>query len=106
MAEYIKRRDVSNACYDIFEEVVRKYKAMTAEEVKQTMLRFEKAIQLTPTADVVEVVRCRDCVFRVSISAGGYTYKGEAAKECVWHNRYCHEDDFCSSGIRKERSDT
>jgi PHP family Zn ribbon phosphoesterase len=55
MAEYIKRWDVSSACYDIFEEVEREHKAMTADEVKQTMLRFEKAILLTPIADVVEV---------------------------------------------------
>lgn len=55
MAEYVKRVDVNAACYNIYEEVVREHKAMTAEEVKQTMLRFEKAINLTPAADVVEV---------------------------------------------------
>jgi hypothetical protein len=63
MAEYVKRWDVSNACYDIFEEVVREGKAMTAEEVRQTMLRFEKAIRQTATADVVEVVRCKACMY-------------------------------------------
>ena len=76
-------------------------------EYKGKSLTFTKACKhFKNKADFVEMVRCRDCVFRVSIGEGVYTYKGEEAKECVWHNRGCYEDDFCSSGIRKERRDT
>lgn len=55
MAEYVNRWDVNNACYNIFEEVVREHKAMSAMEVRKTMLRFEKAIISTPAADVVPI---------------------------------------------------
>lgn len=59
--EYIERKKLSNACYDIYGETVRAWQSMSASEVKELMHRFEKAIQAIPAADVVEVVRCKDC---------------------------------------------
>lgn len=56
MAEYVERRRVSNACYEIYEETVRAGKHMTAAEVKHLLLRFEKAINSIPAADVAPVV--------------------------------------------------
>lgn len=53
MTEYIDRRKLNNNCYQIFAETVRAGKDMTAEEVKKLLLRFEKAIQTAPTAQVV-----------------------------------------------------
>jgi len=53
MTEYIERRRLNNDCYQIFAETVRADKDMTAEEVRKLLLRFEKAIQMTPTAQVV-----------------------------------------------------
>jgi hypothetical protein len=55
MAEYIERRKVSNACYAVFEDVVKHPRRLTAEEVRQTLLRFEKAINSVPAADVAPV---------------------------------------------------
>ena len=55
MAEYIKRRDVSGACYEIYEETVRAGQNLTAEEVKQVILKFEEKIKSVPAADVAPV---------------------------------------------------
>ena len=53
MTEYIERHRLNNDCYQIFAETVRADKDMTAEEVRKLLLRFEKAIQMAPTAQVV-----------------------------------------------------
>ena len=55
MAEYIERRKVSDACYAVFEDVVRDPQNLTADEVRQTLLRFEKAINSVSFADVATV---------------------------------------------------
>ena len=62
-----------------------------------TMKCVERAIKAIPTADVVEVVRCRDCVhFDRKTSTcnhfGYYTYAPDV-----------DEDDYCSYGERKEQ---
>ena len=44
-----------------------------------------------PTADVVEVVRCKDCEF--------FSPKTDI---CRCHDTPIYEDDFCSYGERKE----
>lgn len=51
--------------------------------------RAETEIDMLPTADVVHVVRCKDC-----------TEWDEKEQECShWHG--FREDDFCSFGERK-----
>lgn len=55
-----------------------------------------------PTADVVEVVRCRDCK-RCNLC---YPVKaiGEEASEgwnCMLYSRYVKPDDYCSCGERR-----
>lgn len=63
-----------------------------------------KAIENEPTADVVEVVRCKDCIHAQNIPLGlcylhtepydnAKGYKGDAV--CV------EPDDFCSYGQKK-----
>ena len=70
---------------------------MTAEEVRQTMLRFEKAIRQTAAADVVEVVRCKDCVYW---DGTGYRGRCEAPENGLIRD-YTNNDDFCSYGERR-----
>lgn len=53
------------------------------------------------SADVVEVVRCKDCAFYFEFGPE-YTYKGTPAKYCAWHNILMGANDFCSSGTKKE----
>lgn len=46
-------------------------------------------------ADVVEVVRCKDCKYAKPMSFKGYFM-------CKRHHKYCRKaDDFCSYGERK-----
>ena len=56
-----------------------------------------KCIEDAPTADVVEVVRCRDCKFYQD-NNGGYPHEN-----CKWNiDETPDEDDYCSGGERRE----
>lgn len=51
-----------------------------------------------PSADVVEVVRCKDCKW--------FTAVNEACGKCTYRTRaflYNENDDYCSYGERKEQ---
>lgn len=48
-----------------------------------------KSLQMTPTADVVEVVRCKDCKF--------YSVNGHCGVL-----GFCEPDEFCSRGERRK----
>ena len=53
-----------------------------------------------PTADVVEVVRCKDCVFWQDDN-GGYPHQ-----ECRWGKDETPDAyDYCSYGMRKDGAD-
>ena len=56
----------------------------------------EDMIQALPTADVVEVVRCKDCKYFTEGMAIGMC-KRIASKPII----PCHFDHFCSCGERK-----
>lgn len=51
-------------------------------------------IDLQPTADVVEVVRCKDCIH--------YTPCERGMSLCCRHIRTVEGQDFCNYGVRKE----
>ena len=57
-------------------------------------------IENAPIVDVVEVVRCKDCVHYHEMK--GFDYKGRKAHHCVWHSALRGENDYCSDGIRRE----
>ena len=52
-----------------------------------------------PTADVVEVVRCKDCKHRIEFYRGAYVCLLQATPKYV---QLCH---FCSYGGRRENSE-
>lgn len=55
-------------------------------------------IDKVPTADVVEVVRCKDCKYWQD-NNDGYPHQN-----CKWHmDETPDENDYCSSGERKEQ---
>lgn len=56
-------------------------------------------ISKMPTADVVEVVRCKDCIYYNSNSCFNRQWDLESSTEIPM----VREDDFCSYGERKER---
>ena len=52
-------------------------------------------------ADVVEVVRCKDCVYRMELNPI-YQYEGRALKVCFVRNKPVSDDGYCNEAIRKE----
>lgn len=56
----------------------------------------------TPTADVVEVVRCKDCCHYIEMK--GFDYNGRKSRSCVWHSALRGENDYCSDAIRNTRT--
>ena len=67
-------------------------------EVYFSLTDIRKAIEQTPTEDVVEVVRCKDCAHYIEMK--GFDYNGRKARSCVWHSVLRGENDYCSDGIR------
>lgn len=65
------------------------------------------AIMEMPAADVVEVVRCKDCLFSLKepdYEYGYMCYKG-VYHPCIGetrHRKLVQDIDFCSHGKRKE----
>ena len=57
-------------------------------------------IETAPTADVVEVVRCKDCTWWKSI----FSWNGKEHKVCVRDSSepLREQNDFCSYGERRE----
>lgn len=50
-----------------------------------------------PTADVVPVVRCQDCVYARPLKEMNYDYLCR-----YWNGHSCNQNQFCSQGKRKE----
>ena len=57
-----------------------------------------EAIANTPAADVVEVVKCKDCVHWCA----SYCTRDIKGRTNMF---YMEADDFCSHGVRKEQED-
>ena len=80
MAEYIKREDALDAVL---------FSLVGTGHQSQAIY----AIRDVPTADVVEVVRCKDCVFCVKTQGA-----------CIWcrlNDCRFDKDGFCSYGERR-----
>ena len=60
-----------------------------------------RIIEDMPTADVVEIVQCKDCKYRINENGNCYVSNFIAGLPCMI--RYVGEDDFCSYGERKEQ---
>ena len=77
------------------------YIGIDAETGEEIMLATMNQIEELPTADVVEVVRCKDCKY---YDDGECEYHSES-KEMRQYERWTvdvNENDFCSYGERKE----
>ena len=75
--------------------------AITAALLKQPKLTpsiIRRVVIQTPAADAVEVVRCRDCLFRDEPEQFGDL-------QCHILNVPMRNDDFCSYGERREEND-
>ena len=58
---------------------------------------LEKTINNLPAADVVKVVRCKDCILRKAEDCT-MCYSCNCGEQHTWET----DDDFCSYGERKE----
>lgn len=65
---------------------------------------LRELLEDTPTADVVEVVRCRDCIYYQKMATGGLCMCGDK-KTSYAADFYPKENDFCSYGERKDEND-
>ena len=80
MSDYIKREDAIDAVtheWQIFNGVL--------------------AIEYIPPADVVEVVRCKDC------NNADYAGCPKGRCYCMEHGTYFNSDDYCSYGENQEQ---
>lgn len=96
MAEYIERETAKS--------VIRKAEGDFADKVSNNWLRpkfaeaIAKQLDKIPAADVVEVVRCKDCI-HYEMGACLKIYSDGAVSTYAWQER--KPDDFCSYGERR-----
>ena len=89
---------------DAFDERVRISVGLVEEELtddyKDGVRCTLEMLKTQPTADVVEVVRCRDCTWWKSI----FSWNGKEHKVCVRESAEPprESDDYCSYGERRE----
>ena len=91
---------------DLFEPVDFTVLQMGGRSGGKTMAMYEqlfrKRVEMAPTVDAVEVVRCKDCIHYCQTRAYGSTYMGcevfDGANEIPYETE---PDDFCSYGERK-----
>lgn len=100
MAEYINREELIAACK-------KTHFAVSANDhpydvVARVGKYFRRCVDEAPAADVVEVVRCKDCIYYQPLGEQ-YTYKDKPAMHCLCHSRLVKENGYCDEGIRKER---
>lgn len=74
-------------------------------EVLLPLSAVRAAIAQTPSEDVVEVVRCKDCIFCDSTCTNKRCF-GEAVTDyyCSIYDELVDDDYFCSMGARKEQA--
>ena len=70
------------------------------DDIPPTREEFVRFLKKQPTADAVEVVRCRECKYR-------FKNNGHSRDGCpiIDANIWMDDDDFCSHGERKEGAD-
>ena len=101
MPEYIEREALLQ---DISETVlfsVRGGAELPTPEMRGANKVIDR-IKSAPTADVVEVVRCKDCEF---IKATKMSINKRPLRSCTLYKKPCYDDDFCSRGVRKGEND-
>lgn len=83
----------------LYKVVTERYSDITAGSYPYNYVAFDMAnlVKKAPTADVVEVVRCKDCKYWQD-NNGGYPHE-----ECRWGKEETPDaDDYCSFGERRE----
>ena len=89
MDEYIKREDAIDAVLDVY---------CDTPDIDLSCEKFEAAILKIPAADVVPVVRCKDCRLRGREECAMF-YRCECGEQHTWET----DNDFCSWAKRRDR---
>lgn len=89
MTVYIKREDAIDAVLDVY---------YNTPDIDLSGERLEAAILNIPAADVVPVVRCKDCRLRGREECAMF-YRCECGEQHTWET----DNDFCSWAKRRDR---
>lgn len=98
MAEYIEREALMQDIGETVLFTVRKGTKLPTPEMRGANKVIDR-IKSAPTADVVEVVRCKNCEF---VKPTKIKLNGKDLKTCGLYKRPCFDNDFCSRGVLKE----
>lgn len=72
---------------------------LTTLDAVDDIVYLAKGVDLIPTADVVEAVRCKDCIYKTVTKDGEYNPEDIV---CEYHmSDGFDSDDYCSFGKRK-----
>ena len=106
--EYIERgaliewlKSCKNACIEVCKGLNNNIEEYAAENVIEAYDDCIGYVESAPAADVVEVVRCKDCVWREIRGLPGTVGRCENPHNGLW-NEYTYACDYCSYGERKE----
>lgn len=101
MAEYIEREQLIKSIQSVkMVDVVPNCDEPYAKEaVYKQGQAIKKIIEKHPTADVVKVVRCKECEFA---KPQALKLNGKELRRCDLHKRPCFLTNFCSYGVLKE----
>ena len=112
MDEYIRRKVLIDAIdktdwYHVNVQGRLTLGAANEDEALYKVTDIYNAIDKTPVADVVEVIRCRDCKYwKSSGSFGGKSLKGlQPLGQCEWVKRSLMANEYCSIGERGAQND-
>lgn len=93
----------ADALHNLFREWFESYDWDENEIEKHTIATAIRTVDAQPTADVVEVVRCKDCKhYKKNISCVGGLYNGCSEWLNEGNEIEVREDDYCSFGERGE----
>ena len=97
MKEYIERESLHDRIRSLSVLItgLRCGKGVLNEYMKHYRENVLRIVDEQPTADVVEVVRCKDCKHLNPMGSGGY-------RKCLRDNLWKDTDDFCSRGERRK----
>jgi len=102
MADYISRKAV-NDFIDAYHDKAEKEYYFCDEVVTDICGDIGQFVDDLPAADVVAVVRCREC--KEWVPGQIEATDNFIPPRCVWLNKPMHADDYCSYGERSDDGD-
>ena len=80
---------------------------MTEDLSAYDAIVFEEMVKEQPTADVVEVIRCKDCKHRPYLDKDGFIEPENSICPCIneddpYYSWMPEDDWFCADGERRE----